>query len=130
MKGFHIPIFAVALLASLVLHLVVWQTTRKVSFHPGTLDGAVKAEPKVLSFRITLNEQGEPRNDVELPPEPKLKQPAKPPEPVPPPPAPPVKPLPPPKPEKQDVEKFPDRIGRNDGEGIGTHEAKGDKPLL
>src|SRR4051812_12410036 len=113
MKGFHIPIFAVALLASLVLHLAVWQTTRKVSVHPGIIGGPGKSEPKVLSFRITLNDQGEPRNDVELPPEPKLKEPPKAAESVPPPPvSPPVKPPPPPKPEKQDVEKFPDRIGR------------------
>jgi hypothetical protein len=130
MKGFHIPIFAVALLASLVLHFAVWQTTREVSVHPGVIGGPGKSEPKVLSFRITLNDQGEPRNDVEVPPEPKVKEPAKPPEPVPPSPPPPVKPPPSPKPEKPDVEKFPDRIGRNDGEGIGTHEAKGDKPLL
>ena len=129
MKGFHLPIFAVALLASLLLHAAVWTTTHELPVRPGSIAVSGSRAPRPESFTITLNARGEPKeeftpDDLAKPEDARNQvepEGAPPPAVVPPPPAPPVKP---------DVERFPDRIGRQDGEGIGTHEAKGAKPLL
>ena len=75
---------------------------------------AVREEPPAAPKRPDAAEPKSAASD-ESPPKPK------PPEPAPP---------PAPKPKPLEVEKFPDRIGEATGTGIGTHDAKGDTPLV
>jgi protein TonB len=124
MKVRHVPIFAVAVLVSLVLHGVMWQTSRVVPVHPAAIEIKPPAKRGFSSFTVTLNPPGpNPQGSLAPPdssqsqkPDPADKTPALPP--------PPIKPL-----EKPDVEKYPDEIGRAEGKGIGSHEAEGAKPL-
>jgi TonB family protein len=139
-KGFHVPIFAVAVGASLVAHWLVWTSAKVVTIEtaPISLGGREGSARRPAPITIALNTDGEPANEFPAPEAIPAEEAAKAPDATPDksappeaePPAPVVPPPPPPPPPKQEVEKYPDKIGRNDGTGIGTHEAKGPKPLV
>lgn len=131
MKGPHFPIFAVAVGASLVTHALLWTGSRVVEVPAGLPAGFGRTSAAASTpITIALNPDGEPRNDFPLPDaeaqKPEKPEPKKPDDAEPELPKPPEAPKPPPKVE---VEKYPDKIGKSDGTGIGTHEAKGPQPL-
>jgi TonB family protein len=118
----HVPIFAIALLVSLMFHGVLWETTHELPVRPAKIALEPSANRGGPSFTFTLNPgNAAVSNDpLDVPPEatpPAPNQPAVQ-----------VSP-PPPEPPKLDVQKYPDAIGRQDGKGIGTHDAEGPKPV-
>ncbi|MDB5295985.1 MAG: Gram-negative bacterial TonB protein C-terminal [Phycisphaerales bacterium] len=124
MHGRHVPIFAFAFAASLVVHAGLYTGTRQL--HVGAADGGEPATPRERVATVALLSPSAVRDDSAAllrdlpkdlaPPEPEAFPPEPPPKVEPPPP-------------KPDVEKFPDRIGKPDGEGIGTHAAQGEQTL-
>lgn len=123
MKRRHIPIFAVAVLASLLFHGALWETTHELPVRAANIVTATPAKSAYPSFTFTLNPDNAPLPAEALP-VPQDSAPSDPKQPT-------VKVPPPPPPEvsRADVQKYPDEIGRQDGKGIGTHEAEGPKPV-
>lgn len=127
MRGRHLPIFAVALCLSTVFHAGLYTGTREIHVHAGRSDVRFDVgQPGVRSATVDLlgpdagvkDDSAELIADLPTPPSPDAPGQPEPPavEPEPPTPQPPPKPT---------VDKFPHRIGKIDGEGIGTHKADG-----